>query len=133
MKSPAHDIGLFLEQKGLGTFGVELHVSREPTSPDFVTTIYDTGGPAAALVNEQLRRPTIQVRVRSHDYVEAYNRQQAVHAALAVNETSFETDDARYVGCWLTSDIVSIGRDENERHLLTANYQLERHPLEGEP
>lgn len=126
--SPAHDIALYLESIGLGTFGDDIHVSREPVTPEFATTLYDTGGNAPTLINEQLRNPTIQVRVRSNNYPQAYARQEAINAALAVDRTSFETDDYRYVGVWMTSDVISIGRDDNDRHLLTANYEIKRHP-----
>ena len=130
MRSPAHDIAVFLAGGGFGAIGQELHISREPVSPDFVTTLYDTGGNDPVLVTENLRQPTLQIRVRGFDYAACYERQEDIFLALSVDVTDFETTDYRYVGCWLTSDIISIGRDDNDRHLLTANYRLERHAKE---
>lgn len=128
MISPAYDLALFLQ--GLPEFGPTIYVSREPATPDDVTTIYDTGGPASGTIDIDLRSPTIQIRVRGRDYNDAYARQEAIYKALGVDRTSFETANARYIGCWLTSEIISIGRDDNDRFLLTANYQIERQPLE---
>lgn len=130
MTSPAHDIAQHLAANGFGAIGQELHISREPVAPDSVTTLYDTGGAEPVLVDENLRQPTIQIRVRGYDYAACYARHEAILEHLAVDQTDFETTDYRYVGCWLTSDIISIGRDDDDRQRLTANYRLERHAKE---
>lgn len=125
MSTPAHDLALHLQAEGFGTFATDLFVGSEPASPDNVTTLYDTGGAAPVLFDENLRNPTIQVRVRDNDYTQAYSLQQSVFDIF--NAIEQETvQGTHYVGVWLSSDIISLGRDENGRFLLTANYEIQR-------
>jgi hypothetical protein len=131
--SPAHDLALYLAEQGLGIFGANtswsINVGIEPVAPDETITLYDTGGPAPYLVDEDLRRPTVQVRIRSHSPPAAYAKMSDVVGALILPlaRVLFES---RYVGVFMTSDILSIGHDENNRLRLTANFEAERHPVE---
>jgi hypothetical protein len=131
--SPAHDLALYLAEQGLGTFGADvgwsINVSTEPAAPDETITLYDTGGPAPYLVDEDLRRPAVQVRVRSPLPESAYAKMDAVVREL-IAPLERVLYGSRYVGVYMTSDILSIGRDENNRLRLTANFEAERHPLE---
>ena len=115
--SPAHTLALHLESLGLGTIGQDLHISREPASPDFVTTLYDTGGDEADTDELDIMRPTIQVRVRSFDYAQAHARHLSIRDALHFTDSGF-------MGVFMTTDVISIGRDDNDRHLLTSNYAI---------
>lgn len=130
MNAVSHAIATKLNTEGVGVLGAtsgwRIQANREPTEPDDVLTVYDTGGSAPALFDEELRAPSIQIRTRSHDYDAAYGKQQEAFAVLnaIVNET---IEGFRYLGVWMTSDIIAIGRDENDRFLLTSNYQVERH------
>lgn len=130
MNAVSHEIATKLDAEGVGVLGAttgwRIQANREPTEPDDVLTVYDTGGSAPALFDEELRTPSIQIRTRSHDYDAAYGKQQEAFGVLnaIVNET---IEGFRYLGVWMTSDIIAIGRDENDRFLLTSNYQVERH------
>lgn len=130
--TPAKDIADMLVSSGVGVFAAEsgwsINVSREPVSPDTAITIYDTGGGPDVNVDINMRQPTIQVRVRGYDYPEAYAKHEEIRSALCI-PTFRDQGDHRYVGVWMQSDILSIGRDDNDRHLLTANYRIERMPL----
>jgi len=136
MRSPAHDTALYLAAQGVGTFGGasawSINVSREPNKPDRSVTVYDTGG-AEADPETVLYTPSIQVRVRAEStgYVDAYNKQEEIRDILIQlqNITYGASSDTRYLGFWLEGDIQSIGRDENDRHILTANYRIERQPI----
>ncbi len=134
MRSPAHDIALYLEDEGVGTFAGEstwsINVSREPDSPDGAVTVYDTGGNAADPVNE-IYEPTIQVRVRAEDYATAYSKHEEIRDILIIptSVTLGAGDNTWYIGIWMQSDILSIGRDDHDRHILTANYRIQRQPL----
>ena len=131
MKSPAHDLALWMASEGVGTFGNTIHVSREPISPDDVVTLYDTGGSAPLLSDHaELRDHTIQVRVRNTDYPAGYEKQQEI-ARIIQGLEPFVTDDYEYTGIWMQSDIIAIGRDDNDRFLFTANYRVVREPLEA--
>jgi minor capsid protein len=144
MNSPAVELAQFLDSEGIvddfggdGPFSV--HVSREPDQPDDVVTLYDTGGgDPASLDGIELRRPTIQVRVRARDYEAAYEQQAAIFEKLAQPHAVDDGEplertigSARYLSVNLIADILSLGRDENDRHRLVANYQIERQPAEG--
>lgn len=131
---PAHAIALLIEDAGLGTLGGNsdwsIAVNGEPVKPDDTITVYDTGGPGAVLVDEDLREPTVQIRVRSHDPALARTRMDAVLAALTAPREQ-EVDGYRNVGIWLTTDVASLGRDEQRRERLTANLRIERIELEA--
>lgn len=133
MNSPAHDIALYLAECGLGAFAGaaawSIAVSREPENPPEAITVYDTsGGPP--MPDIALRQPTIQIRVRGAGYEAAHAKAEAVFDVLT-RETTREIGGHRYIGIWATSDIGSIGRDDNERHLLTMNFRIERQPLDN--
>src|SRR5699024_1742290 len=133
MKSPAHALALWLESKGVGTFGADtgwcISAAAEPVAPDTTVTLYDTPGREPLLYGKgdgkRYNQPAIQVRVRGADYPAAYSKAQQVRDLLntIMNET---IDGQLFVGAWLNSDIMSLGRDDNNRHRLTANYQLTR-------
>lgn len=130
---------MFLADQGVvGEFGGNadwsVHATREPIAPANIVTLYDTGGPAAAQVDIDLRIKRIQVRVRAVDYDEGYSRQELIHSALAQpgveDPQTRDIGEGAYIGIWLVSDIIAIGRDENDRQILTANYEAHRQPLE---
>lgn len=141
--TPAVEIAQFLADEGVGERGGSgrwsIHVSREPTSPDDVVTLYDTGGPPPVAIDVNLRAHTIQVRVRSKDYVEGAETQNSIFTLLAQPDAVVDglplersIGEHRYTGMWLTSEIMYIGRDDNDRFLFTANYEVHRQPLEGQ-
>lgn len=126
--APSHELALFLEAQGVGTVGVDIFTNEEPTAPDAVLTVYDTGGSSPVLYAEQLREPTVQVRTRGNDYSSANDLQQAAFEALN-NVINQQLGDHRYLGVWLIGEVTSIGKDGNSRTRLTSNYRIERHPL----
>ncbi|MCW5678455.1 MAG: hypothetical protein KIT65_10975 [Xanthobacteraceae bacterium] len=129
--SPAHLLALYLAQNGVGTFGGSakwsISVSREPVDPPEAVTIYDTGGDGPDTDELDLLGPTIQVRVRGPNYAEAYAKQEEIRDLLILDQPVIVTPEgatvpAEFIGIVMQSDILAIGRDENDRHLLTANY-----------
>lgn len=135
MSSPADDIARYFADQGIGPFGTNadwcINVGRLALNVDRAIAVYDTGGPDPLEVEDtEMRQPTIQVRVRSDSYPEAYEKQQAMFLLLAVPVTQ-DIGEHRYVAINLQSDILDIGRDDNDRVNLTANYQIIRQPLEG--
>jgi hypothetical protein len=121
MNSPALDIANFLEAENIETL---CYVNEEPASPNDCVTVYDTGG-SDPMVVDDVYSPTIQVRVRNLDSQLAYSKQYEIRDLLvaAKNQIINSTD---YVSMWLQGDIISIGRDENNRYILTSNYRLMR-------
>lgn len=121
MNSPAFDIASFLRTESVETV---IYVNEEPASPNNCVTVYDTGG-ADPMVVDTVYSPTIQVRVRNLSSPAAYAKQYQIRDILVAgkNEIINSTD---YVAVWLQGDIISIGRDENNRFILTSNYRIMR-------
>lgn len=136
MRSPAHDVAVYLADQGVGTFGGNLgwsiNVSREPDKPDRCVTLYDTGG-AEAFAEIKLFTPSFQVRVRAETggYAAAYDKQAEIRDLLIdlQNTELGVSNETYYLGIWLEGEIISVGRDDNDRHILTANYRAERQPV----
>jgi hypothetical protein len=126
MNAPSVDIKDFLVNAGIGTFGTDLFVSKEPESPNACVTVYDTGGfdAEAAYTYD---RPTVQVRVRGdkQDYSDAFTKAQSVRDELhgKYNET---INGTRYVGIWIQGDIFTLGYDANDRPILAVNFRMHR-------
>ncbi len=115
INSPAIDIARVLDNAGVaeeaiaGSSGWSVFVSKEPTAPDNVVTVYDTGGfdPNPKFL---LDYPTVQVRVRANkgDYIGAYTKIIEARDALLgfPPETIGGTD---YIGIWSVGNSNSAG------------------------
>lgn len=133
MKSPAHALALYLAEFPLiGAFaastGWSIAVGTEPASPDSTITLYDAPAGEAYFADADLSQPMVQVRTRARSHVEAYEKQHAIKSILS-SVMNLQIDDAYYIGVWLKSEILGIGRDDNDRHLFTANYRVERQSI----
>lgn len=126
MSSTAYEVALFLASQGVGTLGGDtgwcIGVGREPITPETAVTVYDTGGEDPDTDEQDLLRPTFQVRVRSSSYLNAYDKQEEIRDLL-LPPSRFVMGSSLYVGVWMSSDVLSIGQDDNDRHLLVANYR----------
>lgn len=125
--SPAHDIALLLESAGVGSLpwsgsGWSVGAHLEPDAPDNAVTVYDTGGLVPDTDELDMKRPSFQVRVRSLSYADAYAKQVQIRDILILSDP-VQAATSVFVGIQMSSDILFIGRDEKNRHLLTANYQ----------
>jgi len=130
MNSSAEDIATILETSSAGTgltVGTDLFVSREPDTPDAVVSVFDTGGGEPSSGIERYDFPTVQVRVRGDkmDYENAYVTMESIKTALHkyANQT---VNGTKYIAIWASSDIFSLGYDENDRPLLTLNFRIHR-------
>lgn len=140
MTTPAMELAQYLADNGVGARGGDaqwgIHVSREPAAPNDVITLYDTGGDPPPAISVTLRSRSIQVRVRAVDYAAGVAKCEEIFNLLAqpaIEETPtpLQRDIGihRYIGVWLTGEITHIGRDENDRHLFTTNYEVHTQPL----
>lgn len=132
MRSLAHDLAAYLHDQGVGTFphttGWAINVAHEPGDPADSITIYDTGGEGPDTDQLDVERPTIQVRVRSDSYPDAYAKHQAIRDMLIFGPLDLEESVVRLVQ---TSGPFSLGLDDKNRHLLTANYRARRSAKES--
>lgn len=123
MTSPAHKIATHLDSDGFGTIGSDsgttISVSREPSSPDEAITIYDTGGLSPDTDTEDFLVRTIQIRLRTNNYNSGYVIMENIRDNLLA-----EKDIVSVNQIFMDGDILFIGRDDNDRFLLTANYRL---------
>lgn len=131
MRSTADDLAGYLDANSVGTLaaatGWSISFGMEPASPETAITLYDTGGLEPDTDQLDVLRPSIQVRVRGSDYRAAYAKQVAIRDLLhAMPETVIE--GTLYLAVTASSDILSIGRDDNDRFILTANYRVMRSP-----
>jgi hypothetical protein len=145
MESPAVEIAEYIAAAGIGAgeFGGNAewstHATREPISPSNVLTVYDAPGSDPLVVDgADLQQPAIQVRARSADYEaafaiqgEVYELLQQPQAAESAEPLERDIGAGRYVAINLVGAIMPIGRDDNDRHLVVANYRVIRQPLEG--
>lgn len=113
---------------GIGAFAGDdsfaVYCAVEPAEPNDVVTVYDTGGPGPDTDELNLDNVTFQVRVRCETYSEGYHIHEIIRDMLLFNEPVCETSS--FAGVAMTTGILAIGRDENNRHLLTANYSAIR-------
>lgn len=122
-QSAANILADYLISEGIGNEGgqtpVAIWVSLEQEEPAESITVYDTGGEAPDTKEANVYRKTIQVRVRSDDYLSGYARQELIrNKLLGVNPIS------AIIRAFMLSDITAIGRDDKERFLFTANYMF---------
>jgi hypothetical protein len=87
MQVISEDIKDMLEaESSLGlTFAINLFIGKEPEKPDDTVTIFDTMGFPDDLTfdaTEIYERPSIQIRVRSNDYMTGMTLAQDIKASL---------------------------------------------------
>jgi len=106
------------------------HISKTPSSPHAVISIFDTGGfnPNPAL---QIDQVTVQVLVRGEPtgYLAAYQKAQDIKDTL-LGTDSQDVGSDRVVSVTMIGDIAFLGRDSNDRPELSVNFRmiLERTP-----
>lgn len=126
MNSPAYDIALYLVSKGVGAFGGNaqwaISVSSEAADPSDVITLYDTGGTEPDTDELDLFLPTFQVRVRAADYTAAWNKQKQIRDFL-INPAPLIAATSHFITVAMSGDVLSLGFDRLNRHLLTSNYR----------
>lgn len=116
-------IANYLSSNGIGTFAGavawSIHIAVEPATPNEAITIYDTGGSEPDTNELDLLHRTIQIRTRSAVYSPGYTKQEQIRDLLILNSPV-----AGFVDIQMSTDILAIGRDVNNNHILTSNYRL---------
>lgn len=105
-------------------FGTNLFVGTMPTTPDSCVGLYDTGGPPPDEMISGLFYPTFQVRVRGAvgGYKTAYELAQSIRDNLH-QRTGEAINGVTYVHIFATTDVLYIGKDENDRPLFSVNFR----------
>lgn len=124
--SLSNAIGVFAATSGWG-----IYVGSEPDGlnvPDTAITLYSTGSffPPSPVLYEEYA--TAQVRIRgaktAGGYAAAY--QKALQVREALHTYNGIVNGTNYSGILCFTDITSIGRDQNNRPLLTLNLRSVR-------
>jgi len=145
--SAADDIKLRLIAAGLvidpedGANGLKtwvVNVGQIPAEPDDVVTLLDYGlKNAEQVMNKEqciaaglpfeVEYKGVQVKVRSKDYLSAYEKIESIRVNLA-NTGNFDSEDGIYQYNLLqTTPIIPLGEDEdNEREIITVTFQATR-------
>ena len=104
MRSPAHDVAVYLDAEGFGNLGSTtewgIFINNEPSTPDRAITIYDTAASEPAFADLELYSPTIQIRTRARSFEDAYSKQEAIRDKLIIPTTVNlgVANDTRYIG-----------------------------------
>lgn len=102
------------------------YTGRQPDSdPAEVVATYDTGGRDPLQLEDGLRRPSVQVRVRSAQYTDGWQKANAIYETLGTTYGEVYTVD-RVVGFAARGDVLYAGRDSKDRCLFTINFELTR-------
>lgn len=135
MSDPSDGVKDLLVAAGVGIFsaitGWGIYISKEPTTPDTVITIYDTGG-RPSNPKWLLDYPNVQVRVRGSKggYQAAYIKMKAVKDAL-LGLPSQTVGGDQWVAVNEIGGIILLHYDENDRPILVSNYELIIEPAAG--
>lgn len=129
MSTPARDMLAILQgaSPSWGTFGVDLFVAAMPDSPGACVAAYDTGSwrePHAGLGNTF---PLVQIVVRGlpNTYERTYLDAVAIRD-LILGAAQRTVSGVTYNGFWASSDIASLGFDEQRRPRFSMNFRLMR-------
>ncbi len=127
------DLGAWLAAQGVGTVGTDLYLGGWQDDPDAQVAVFEYGGPgpvdsfsdAATSPAPAVARPRVQVVARAarEDYQAARTKVAAARTALlkianaTVNGVYYERVEA-------IDEPFLLGRDEKQRPLLAANFQV---------
>ena len=135
--TPSIDMKDLLVAGGIGAFGGTaewgIFIGREPDSPnshDHVITLYDTPGdpPDPKFL---LDYPRFQVRVRSTDYNDGFQKAEAIKSIL-LGLPSQVINGTRWVGVWVVIDTHFLYADEKGRAVFVTTYRSIREPNTGQ-
>ena len=113
------EVVAYLEDESVGTFGTNLFIGHEPSTPVDVVTLYPTGGSPPSADRDK-EYPTAQVRVRNSSYVSGLAKAEEILGLLHKNEDYLSTIRGR---CFATQTSPSmIGRGENGEFIFVQNY-----------
>ena len=131
------DLADLLATAGIGTqaatTGWGIYVSKEPTSPDTVITLFDEGSftanPNPKFLLDNL---AVEVRVRGaiFGYSAAYAKIQEVKDEL-LGKAAITVNGSSYKGFWMLGDISLVNYDEANRPILTSRFIVAREPSDA--
>lgn len=129
MGSVATDLAGFLASNGVGELGAStgwsINIDGEPMDPQNTVTVYNTGGPGPDTDELDVHYPTIQVRVKSTGHALAVAKHDQIRG-LFHGLVQLSLGGAVYYSVTASSDVLSLGRDDNNLYLFVVNYTVIR-------
>lgn len=130
MNAPSIDIkDILLRHPELRlVFGENLHVGREPSSPNNTVTIFDTSGSPPQLTyqrGENYEYPAIQIRVRNVSYADGFSLAKRIQGILHTI-SGIQINGSFYTLVYSTGDPFLLDWDANNRSRCIINFELQR-------
>lgn len=130
--APTVDVKDLLVAAGIGAFGGTanwaIYIGSEPDTPNNVITLYDTPG-TAPNPKFRLDEPRFQVRVRSHNYNDGF--QKAIEVSAQLQGLPSQTfNGTRYEGIWVVLETNFLKADDEGRSIFVTTFRMIREPNE---
>ena len=129
MNAPSVDIKDVLETEEIGTFGTDLFISAEPTSPDNCVTLYDYNQITAPMVNPSNHAVDtcyVQIRVRNLHFETAWAKCATILDTVVQQASKFTTDGVHYIDVLKINGPMFVKKDDANRSIVVANVQIFR-------
>lgn len=125
MNSPTKDITDYLSVQTSLVMGTDLFANDLPEASGTIVAVIDTGGGEPEPTD--IQNPSLQILVRANigEYQTAYAQMTTVLSKLhklantAINGTT-------YIQCYKSTEILSLGKDETGRPVLSCNLRIQR-------
>lgn len=124
---PSEDIKDMLEDSGSGlglVAGTDLFLNIQPSSPNNVVVLVDSGGMNQLKYN--MERPNIQILVRNNVYLTGYDLIKDIKYYLHEKRNGEIWGGTRYISILNRSEIGFLGVDAKNRFEWSLNFQIYR-------
>jgi hypothetical protein len=128
MSSAAEDIGTYLQSLGLGTLWQTIFIDEVVPKTEHIS-IFNTGGfsPDYTYTRQQINEnPSITIQARYNSRSEGYSKLEQIKDILN-SLGNIQMGDNFYLFFSMSSDILYIERDEDNRVLYSMNFLTKRH------
>jgi len=126
------EIALYLEMQGVAVRGQNVWAGEIPVNApsDIAIALYETGGGPPLFVHNQNQRRVesagVQAIVRATDYEVGRAKAEEIVRALTFRDRILS--GVRYLSMVPVQSPIDIGRDGNERHRLSVNFDVMKEP-----
>lgn len=125
MNAPIKDLTDYIVTKTSLVLGADLFAGSLPEASGTVVAFFDTGGSEPEPTD--IQNPGIQIIGRADigDYQAAYSLMSTVlgHLHKLANTT---INGTKYIQCYKSTEILSLGQDETGRPVLSCNLRVKR-------
>lgn len=117
------DIALYLQQKEIGTIGMDIFKGQLPATPDNAIALFEYAGEPQDLTDANLEYPSLQVMVRNKSYATGRQKIEQIRNTLhGLTETTI--NNVRYLLIQAKQSPEALPRDENGRAIFVCNFRI---------